>query len=175
MQKEEQMDTFTEAIHTWETFYLLTGTAGVTLIGLLFIAISINVELFRNKFSGNLRLFAALTFNSFFYIFILAVLFLIPNITSIGLGILIMILGIVGGINTILQQRKARNKQKKGLKLDITSRFIMPIICLGALVLLSVGILLQKEVSLYGIVLIIILLLGSASQNAWVLLVELEL
>jgi hypothetical protein len=35
------MTAFTDAIHEWETFYLLTGTAGVTLIGLLFIAISI--------------------------------------------------------------------------------------------------------------------------------------
>jgi hypothetical protein len=169
------MTTYTDAIQAWETFYLLTGTASVTLIGLLFIAISINVELFRNKFSGDLQHFAALTFNSFFYIFILAVLFLIPNITSLGLGISIMVLGILGGINTILQQRRARKNQKTGLKLDIASRFILPILCMGALVLLSVGILFQKEISLYGFVFIIILLLGSASQNAWVLLVELEL
>lgn len=49
------MATFADAIHGWETFYLLTGTAGVTLIGLLFIAISINIELFRDRFSGDLR------------------------------------------------------------------------------------------------------------------------
>jgi hypothetical protein len=167
--------TFADAIHEWETFYLLTGTAGVTIIGLLLIAISINVELFRNKFSYDLQHFAALTFNSFFYVLILAIFFLIPKISSLGLGISIMILGFLGGINTIIQQRRAKRNQKREIKLDIASRFTLPIICLGMMIILSVGILLQIEISLYGFVFIILLLLGSASQNAWVLLVELDL
>jgi len=166
---------FTEAIHGWETFYLLTGTAGATLIGLLFIAISINVELFREKFPGELQYFAALTFNSFFYVLILSILFLIPKISSTGLGISVMILGILGGTNTTLQQRKAKNIHNQNMGINITPRFILPIMNMWLLVLLSIGVLFQLENSLYGFVLVIILLLGSASQNAWVLLVELDL
>ncbi len=166
---------FTEAIHSWETFYLLTGTAGATLIGLLFIAISINVEQFRNQFSGDLQYFAALTFNSFFYVLILSILFLIPRISSAGLGITILILGIVGGINTIRQQVRTSKDQTQRPGIDIASRFWIPILTLGGMALLAVAILLQVEISLYGFVPVIILLLGSASQNTWVLLVELDL
>jgi hypothetical protein len=32
------MDTFSQTIGAWQTFYLLTGTAATTLIGLLFVS-----------------------------------------------------------------------------------------------------------------------------------------
>jgi hypothetical protein len=168
------MDTFSEAVRQWETFYLLTGTAAVTLIGLLFIAISINIELFQNKFSTDLQLFAALTFNCFFYVLILAILFEVPGISSLGLGISILLLGILGMLNAIIQQRRTRKSHSKEIDRNLATRFTAPIFSLALMSLLAVCILLQIEISLYGFIVIIILLLGSASQNAWSLLIEIK-
>jgi hypothetical protein len=36
--------TFPELIKEWETFYLMVGTAAATLIGLLFVAVSIHAK-----------------------------------------------------------------------------------------------------------------------------------
>ena len=168
------MDTFSQVVRQWETFYLLTGTAAVTLIGLLFIAISINIELFQNKFSTDLQHFAALTFNCFFYVLILAILFEVPGISSLGLGISILLLGILGMLNAIIQQRRTRKSHSKEIDRNLAARFTAPIFSLAFMSLLAVCILLQIEISLYGFIVIIILLLGSASQNAWSLLIEIK-
>jgi hypothetical protein len=168
------MNSFSEAISNWETFYLLVGTAAVTLIGLLFIAVSINVELFQGNMSNVLQSFAALTFNCFFYVLLLAILFIIPGNTYLGLGIPILLLGILVTINAILQQKRTKKSQIPGIRFDIASRFTIPIISMGLLIILAIGILLQIEYTLYGFVVIIILLLGSASQNAWALLIAIK-
>ena len=168
------MNTFSEAIRQWETFYLLTGTAAVTLIGLLFIAISINIELFQNKLSTDLQHFAVLTFNCFFYVLVLAILFEVPGISSIGLGTSILVLGSLATLNTINQQRRIRKNPNKGTGRNLAKRFTIPMIGLAFMSILAVGILLQIEISLYGYIVAIIFLLGSASQNAWSLLMEIK-
>jgi hypothetical protein len=168
------MNSFSETISQWETFYLLAGTAAVTLIGLLFIAISINIELFQSTLATDLQHFAALTFNCFFYVFILAILFLIPGISPLGLGIPILTLGILAVLNTINQQRRGMRFHKNGIEINIAPRFNIPITGMVLMILLAIGIILQLELSLYGFIIVIILLLGSASQNAWTLLIEIK-
>jgi hypothetical protein len=168
------MNSFSEAISNWETFYLLVGTAAVTLIGLLFIAVSINIELFHGNLSNVFQSFAALTFNCYFYVLLLAILFIIPGNTYLGLGIPILLLGILVTINAILQQRRAKKSHIEGLGIDIASRFTVPMISMGLMIVMAIGILLQTEYALYGFVVIIILLLGTASQNAWALLIALK-
>ncbi len=168
------MIAFSEVIRQWETFYLLAGTASVTLIGLLFISVSINVERFHGRKSADLKHFAGLTFNCFFYVLIIAILFLVPGISSLGLGIPLFILGILGILNAIVQQRRAQRSTKNGTELNIAPRFNVPIIGLALMILLSVGIYFQIETSLYGFIIVIILLLGSASHNAWAMLVEIR-
>ena len=60
------MTDFSQMVGEWETFYLLTGTAAATLIGLLFVAVSINIEPFQGKERPDLQHFGALTFNASF-------------------------------------------------------------------------------------------------------------
>lgn len=67
--REEEVGVeFSEVISSWETYYLLVGTAAVTLIGLLFVAITINIDTFRRRTGTDVQLFGVLTFNSFFYV-----------------------------------------------------------------------------------------------------------
>ena len=40
--------TFAETVQTWQTYYLLIGGAAATLAGLLFIGLSLNLEVLRN-------------------------------------------------------------------------------------------------------------------------------
>jgi hypothetical protein len=48
------MSGFSQQISGWETFYLLTGTAAATLIGLLFVAISVGKESIEAKATRDL-------------------------------------------------------------------------------------------------------------------------
>ena len=168
------MSDFSQTIHEWETFYLLTGTAAATLIGLLFVAVSLHLELFHRKAFADLPHFAALTFNCFFYVLLISILFLIPRLSPLGLGIPLFLLGGLGLINAVIQQSRSRKIQSDRQTAGMASRFNLPIFCLSGMVIIAIGIMSHFSQSLYGLVVVIILLLASASQNAWTLLIQTE-
>jgi len=165
------MSDFAQFESDWETFYLLTGTAAATLIGLLFIAVSIHIEIFNRKPYSHFSHFAALTFNCFFYVLLISILFLIPNQSPLGLGIPLAVLGALTTFNAIIQQRASRKVQAEGVGANLTSRFNVPILTLFGLTVIGILVILEYAWSLYLLVAVIILLLGSAAQNAWALLV----
>jgi hypothetical protein len=172
--QEKIMDHFSDVIGAWESFYILAGTAAATLIGLLFVSVSIHINAFRRQASGNLQLFATLTFNCFFYILFISILFLIPGLTPQGLGIPLLLLGVLGFLNAFHQQRKAKIARQEQPGGNLAGKFNLPIISLVGLFLMGIGIVLEIEASFYGLVAVILLLLISASLNAWTLLVEIE-
>jgi hypothetical protein len=154
-----------EILSDWETFFLLAGTSAATLIGLLFIAISIHLNVFHQQTSLHLHHYAALTFNCFFYVLLIAMLFLVPGLTSGWLGVPLLILGLLGSGNTIRQRMRASNEPA------IAGKFNIPIAALLGLTIIAILMLLQIYQSLYGLVLVILLFLISASLNAWTLLI----
>ena len=165
------MSDFAQLVSDWETFYLLAGTAAATLIGLLFIAVSIHIEIFNRQPYSHLSHFAALTFNCFFYVLLISILFLIPNQSPLGVGIPLVVLGGLTTINAIIQQRASRKVQFRSEGARLASRFNVPILTLFGLTVIGVLVILKYAWSFYFLVAVIILLLGSAAQNAWALLV----
>jgi hypothetical protein len=163
---------FSEVIKSWETFYVLVGTAAATLIGLLFVAITINIERFRRRLDTDLQLFAVLTFNCFFYVLVLAIVFVIPGQSPFGLGVLLFVLGGAGWLNTARQFVRARKLQRSGMPRGMVWRFVGPLFCLTLLLAISVAIVLGNYQTLYALVAVNVFLLGSAAQNAWVLLMR---
>jgi hypothetical protein len=168
------MTDFASVVRSWETFYLLTGTAAATLIGLLFVAISIHIEVFTRQVASGIQHFAALTFNCYFYVLLIAIFFLIPGLSPLSLGITLSLLGILGAANAAVQQRNARKTRLDSQGGRLASRFTGPMLGLAGLALMGAAITLKIGLSFYGVVVVIVLLLGSASQNAWALLVQID-
>ncbi len=166
------MNDFSEAIAQWQTFYLMVGTASATLIGLLFVAVSIHIDDFHRKSSADLHSFAALTFNCFFYVLLISILFLVPKLSSWGLGIPLLLLSGLGLANMAVQQHRIQTSRLKHSDQSMAAKFNVPILSLSALLVIAIGILLQAAYSLYGLIVAIISLLIAASQNAWSLLVQ---
>jgi hypothetical protein len=160
------MNNIQASIVEWHPFYQLAGTAAATLIGLLFIAVSIHIDVFRRKSSAELQFFAALTFNCFFYVLLLSMAFLIPGLTPFWLGLPLLVFGLLALAGALIQRRRARKDP------IITGRFTLPIIGLIIWVIFAALLLVQVEQSLYGFVLVIFFFLTSASRNAWDLMVR---
>jgi hypothetical protein len=155
-------------ITEWQTFYLLAGTAAATLIGLLFLAISLHFDVFRGKTSGELNFFAALTFNCFFYILVIAMMFLIPGLSPFWLGLPLLLFGTLALIGAWMQRRQTGEDPR------ITAKFNLPILGLGILVVFAALLMMQVVQSLYGFAFVILLFLISAARNAWDLLLSTE-
>ena len=62
---ENEMDTFANVIEGWHDFYMMVGAAASTLVGLLFVSLSLNVEVITHEANADLRELAIQTFTNF--------------------------------------------------------------------------------------------------------------
>ena len=58
-------DAFAQALAEWTAFYALMGGAAATLLGLLFVAVSVRLNIFHQRQVADVRDFAAFTFGTF--------------------------------------------------------------------------------------------------------------
>lgn len=169
------MDAFAQAIAGWHDFYLMIGTAAATLVGLLFVSLSLNVDVITRKANGDLRVLAAETFNSFLCVLLFAVLFLIPDQGPMGLGLPLLGIGGYGLLRTVAWLFEARRMQPRAWgKSDVAQRFVIPTLCFGALVIIAISVLESQTRGLYWLIPVMIMLIVTASSNAWHLLLRLR-
>jgi len=108
------LDTFVQSVEYWHDFYIMIGTAAATLMGLLFVSLSINAEKVAPKGNKDLRVLAAQTFTSFICMLLFAVLFLIPKQGPLGLGIPLLGIDAIGLFNTVRRFLELRHEPKQG-------------------------------------------------------------
>src|SRR5690348_8652785 len=84
-----------QALRDWQNFYLLTGTAAATLVGLLFIAVSISagIDLSGRQAADALRTFVTPILMYYFQVLLVSCIALIPLQSSLLLSGVLVILG----------------------------------------------------------------------------------
>jgi hypothetical protein len=169
------MDFFATAIDGWHEFYILIGTASATLVGLLFVGISVNAEIVTHPANDDLRALAEQTFSSFLFVLLFAVFFLIPNQGKIGLGVPLLGVGLLGLGSTVSHFLKTHSKLPRVWGgSNIARRFITPTICHSVLITIAITVLFGCTQGLYWLVPVMIFLLMVSSINAWDLLLRLR-
>jgi hypothetical protein len=169
------MDTFTQAVEGWHDFYLMIGTAAATLVGLLFVSLSLNADAIARQENADLRVLAAQTFTSFLNAVMLAVLFLIPSQVPLGLGLPLLGISGYGLYETVGRFLKTlRARPRAWGRGGVTRRFVVPTLCFVALTIIAVSVLLGQTGGLYWLVPVMISLIVAASSNAWDLLLRLR-
>jgi modulator of FtsH protease len=169
------MDTFAQAVEGWHDFYLMIGAAAATLVGLLFVSLSLNIDVITREANADLRVLAAQTFTGFLNVVMLAVLFLIPRQVPPGLGLPLLGISGYGLCETVGRFLKTRRARPHGWgRGGIARRFVVPALCFVALTIIAVSVLLGQTGGLYWLVPVMILLIVAASRNAWDLLLRLR-
>jgi len=157
------------SIEDWGNFGAVAGSASGALVGLLFVAISLNRD--RIARHPELRASAAQTLMVFMLPLIIALLLLTPRQPSRVLGIEIIILGVVHGLGLAMVghgkpagESNTRLARLVGL---ITPNMLTTVLVLaaGATVLAGHG------NGLYLLVLAIVVALISGVANAWLFLI----
>lgn len=109
-------------MESWDTFAVIAGGAAAALLGLLFIAISIRLNVFasnvelRNRAGGTLTLFGI--------VLLLALLLAIPGQSHRVLGVEVVVLAVLGGLGLFLLDWRAgrnRGQQVIGRVLEMVS------------------------------------------------------
>jgi hypothetical protein len=168
-------DGFAAAVAAWHDFYLLAGTAAATLIGLIFVALSLNPEVMADDGPVGVQAWAGQTFGSFLTVLVIALVCLIPDQNSRTLGLTLLILGGEGLVRGARRIRRVWRdpapepdwRTRRGL-----SRFVAPTAAHGIVLAVAVDVLGGEADSLDWLVVVIFLLVSGAAGAAWALLSE---
>ena len=91
------------ALANWHDFYVTMATASASLIGLLFVALSINLDAVSGPSRDDLRAFAEQAFASFTVVLLIAAIFLVPTGGPSSIGVACLVLG--GGAGARMLRR----------------------------------------------------------------------
>jgi hypothetical protein len=158
---------------SWHDFYLTMGTASASLIGLLFVALSLNLDAITETSNDDLRALAEQSFNSFSLVLLIAVVFLIPSGNPASYGVAYLVLGVGAGYRMLRRAPVVwRSRRRDRLGEGVFWRFVLPGFAILILVVSGFGLIFGQPSALYWLVSVIIGLLMSAARSSWDLLVK---
>jgi hypothetical protein len=161
-------DAFARGIDGWHDFYLLVGTASATLVGLLFLALSLNADILHRDEFGAVRALARRSFFAFINLVVVSGVMLIPQQSPRGVGVPLVCIGGLSFIGTI----RRTVQDLRGVEREWEMLRDSGLMLVGMAALITVGILLWSGQSsvLNWLTGAILALLSVASQSAWKLL-----
>jgi hypothetical protein len=166
------------ALHDWQNFYLLTGTAAATLIGLLFVAFSISVgaNITARKATDAIDTFVTPILLSYAQVFFISCLGVIPFQSFLIPGALLLA---QGSANTLLAIRVAwrilalhREDMDRG---HWVWHFLLPFLAGILLVSTALGVLTGEPLATAGLAVADLLCLAIGLRNSWMLTIWLVL
>jgi uncharacterized membrane-anchored protein YitT (DUF2179 family) len=162
-------DTLAQPLLRWHDFYLLVGGAAATLVGLMFVAISLGSRLITERSLPGLRVFVSPTLIHFIYVLVIATVVMIPTLTRRPLGILLVFVGLLsfGSALRMVPYMRQRHRERGVDKSDWVWYLIVPSISYPVFLGTGTSLLLRHNQALNGLAFGSILLLVNGIRNAW--------
>lgn len=98
---------FSQTLARWHDFYVLTASAAATLTGLLFVSVSIHLEVIVDQGATSVRAWAGQTLANFVFVLIIGLIFVIPDPGSELFAIALLSIGISGSLRTVRRTASA--------------------------------------------------------------------
>jgi hypothetical protein len=155
-------------LHDWDNFFTLAGEAGATLIGLLFVAITVGSAMSTSRGVYGTRAFLTPTLVHFAGVLFECLVVLAPWPSKWPLGIILGLGGLAGlayQIRVILMQRKIDFASPDWL--DWTLFAIAPALSSAILIAGAAGLIAEKSFAPYAVAGAVALLLFAGVYGAW--------
>jgi O-antigen/teichoic acid export membrane protein len=116
-------DAFSQALADWTAFYALMGVAAATLLGLLFVAVSVRLNIFHQREVADVRDFAAFTFGTFLVAIAVAGFAIAPHAHRFTLALSLLLVSLaafvaIAGIATKAALEHSGNRCRSGYAPD---------------------------------------------------------
>ena len=156
-----------EALKEWHDFYMLVGTAGATLLGLLFVAVSIGAGYLTEESQSATRTFMSPVVIHFTSVFFLCAVALFPWHQAKFFAALIGVTALVGAIiSTYITVQVVRTDMTNYIE-DYLAYGLLPVLAYLALFAAATSIYLEKEFGLHALAAALLLLAIVNIRNAW--------
>jgi hypothetical protein len=156
-----------ETLKQWHDFYLLVGTAGATLLALLFVAVSLGAGFLTDERRAATSTFMSPVVLHFTSVFFVSAIALLPWHHGSSLAALIGVTAVIGaGLSAWITIQVVRTDMTNYVE-DYLAYGLLP--CLGylALLLAAVSIYLEKDFGLDALAGALLLLAIVSIRNAW--------
>jgi len=162
-----------EWIERWHEFYLMAGTAAVTLAGLLFVALSLHLDRLVEESHEHLLALARVTLLSFTIVLFASMCMLVPPTGPHQTAIMLGVMSVAALTFTFRLTRAARHHEEAGFSRgQIRKRLMFPTIGYLLMLLTAVGLWLHIPEMLYMMVGSMCMILGNAAGTSWELIVQ---
>ena len=156
----------------WHDFFLLAGTAGFTLLGLLFVAVSVNSAVIMRGSERRLRVLAIGSFESLIFVVILSLVMLVPMARQRLMGGMLVTLGAVMLVMTVRHLIGSRGRRgEAGLSKRLRMRLALPAAAAVFVVMSGVQLMEGRAALTFMVLAAVLWLIVTATRNAWELLV----
>jgi hypothetical protein len=127
----------------WTSFYVTTAGASATLVGLLFVGVQFNIDLFLDDQTNRWNAVARSTFEIFTLLFLISLCFLVPALNDDGRSKVILIAVTIGAVRAVVTWRPVARSAGALLRADQFARsfwlLLAPIILYSVLALAAIG------------------------------------
>jgi hypothetical protein len=155
-------------LHGWDNFFIMAGTAAATLVGLLFVAVTVATGLSTSRIVHGTRGFLTPTFIRFVGVLFVSLAVLVPWPSALPIGIILTLGGLVG---LAYQIKVVVMRHKVGLVLphwqDRLPYVGVPALGNASLIVGAVGLLAERSFAPYAIAGATVLLLFAGIYGAW--------
>ena len=165
---------FGEAAATWQSFYLLVGGAAATLIGLMFVAVTFGASLLTPETTTTARSFLDPTFAHFVQVLFTACLIVIPTMSPMLLGVLLLAVAALRGsvlLRVVRHMREAQQRHNDIEWSDWLSGVIVPAFAYLLLAASGVAFVSNYAIAFTGLVVVTLVTLMNGVLGAWELMV----
>lgn len=162
------------ALEGWHEFYLMAGTAAVTLVGLLFVALSFHLDTLLHEHRAHLLAAARLAFMNFVYVLMLSLFFLIPDNPPVMLGIACTMLSLVTFGYVLVAGLRSRGRGKTTEHEQfLRRRYLLSGFVMALSIVSSLSFVFDpRPILYYNFVAVVCAMLANAAGMSWDLLVQ---
>ncbi len=164
---------FAEQVERWHDFYLMAGTAAVTLAGLLFVALSLHLDLLVEAGHEHLLGLSRATLTTFVSVLIASLLMLVPGASMRMTGLMLVVVALAGLITTVYFSRHMSKHHGGALTAQqMRRRTLMPMIAYLLILSAGAGVFMGAPELLFNMIGGVCMILGNAAGMSWELLVR---
>jgi hypothetical protein len=160
---------FAQEIEAWHDFFILSGTMAATLMGLLFVSLSIRVDVRTQAETGLLRVTAGNNFGSYLSVMLFSLFFLIPDQDANALATEIFFTSLFPLYLVVRGYLRMRHHPEL-TRIGEFWRFIVPIACYLLGIFVAIALYFNDDTEVYWFVTIVALLLVVPTRNAWAMI-----
>jgi hypothetical protein len=158
----------------WFEFYSVVGGAAATLMGLLFVSVSINAPAIIGAGQDHTKRLAEQAFQNYYAVIIVSLLVLFPQITLPHLGIAIFCVTAAPGAWLLVRLYLTLSRRTGESRLHALRRYFSPLIGFGLLLFCASSMSLGRADYRNRLAISVLVLLFSATVVSWELLIRIS-